>query len=194
MKSGIYRIDLGNDYFYYGSAKNLDKRAAAHLNDLKARRHKNNIMQRNWDKYGVFDFVVLSTCPESQQLVMEQTLLDKYVGQPKCANILCVAGNMSGYKHTEASRKKNSDAHKGVRLSDETRKKMSDHQKTSPVAKAHLASITALNVGRPRSEASRKKSSVAITNSPAHKAWRESKEGSARDSAGRFQAFGKTGA
>ena len=78
MNSGIYRIDLGNGWFYIGSAVNLSRREAVHRSTLNHGKHSNIKVQRCWNKYRVFVFNVLEICEKSELISREQFYLDKY--------------------------------------------------------------------------------------------------------------------
>lgn len=125
MKSGIYRINLGNGWFYIGSSRNLMKRRGAHFTSIKKGTHDNQIMQRNWNKYGIFEFVVIESCEVGELLLKEQALLDAYFQHRKNANLLPTAGSVTGYRHSTSARKKMSLAHKKRGpVSDEARANM----------------------------------------------------------------------
>jgi group I intron endonuclease len=52
-KSGIYQIkNLVSGKLYVGSAVNIARRWNGHVSDLNAQKHRNQILQRSWDKYG----------------------------------------------------------------------------------------------------------------------------------------------
>ncbi len=87
MKAGLYRIDLGNNCFYVGSSKNLHRREIAHKTELKCQRHHNPRIQKNFNKYGMFDFKVLMYCSPNDILFYEQRLLDQVFNDENCANI-----------------------------------------------------------------------------------------------------------
>ena len=72
MNSGIYRIDVGNGWFYIGQTANLIKRKSSHYRALKRKEHVNTIMQNCWNKYQVFEFTVLEKCDIPELLMREQ--------------------------------------------------------------------------------------------------------------------------
>lgn len=154
MTSGIYRIELGNGWFYIGSSNNLSRRENQHLNALKRGDSHNVRMQRNWNKYKSFKFVILELCCENNLLIKEQALLNVYFKTSKCLNSIPVAGRTTGYKHTDAVKKILSKP-----KSDDHRKKLSDAMKTSSLATAHLKQLHQSQIGRHPSNATRKKMS-----------------------------------
>jgi len=57
---GIYLIiNLANNKFYVGSAKNLWQRKLTHLRDLKNKKHKNIYLQYSYNKYGLQYFIIV---------------------------------------------------------------------------------------------------------------------------------------
>jgi group I intron endonuclease len=124
--SGIYRIDLGNGYFYIGSAVDLGRRKNSHTAHLKKSKHRNIKMQRCWDKYKIFEFTILEKCEIEFLLIREQIYLDKYKDNLKNINIASNAASpMLGRKHSAESRAKISKGNKGKKVSDEQRLNMS---------------------------------------------------------------------
>ena len=129
--AGIYRIDLGNNNFYIGSAVNLANREQQHRNGLKRKDHINIRAQNCWNKYGVFKFTVLEECVKDNLLLREQFHIDQHRDNPKMTNICLVAGSSLGIKRSAETREKLSAAlmgHVGHVHSDETRAKISDTQ------------------------------------------------------------------
>lgn len=45
MDCGIYKITIGPNKFYYGSAVNLKKRKVNHLSALSNNKHRNDMLQ-----------------------------------------------------------------------------------------------------------------------------------------------------
>ena len=123
--TGIYRIDLGNGRFYIGSAKNLSKREGEHRRELRNGKHGNGIMQRSFDKHGIFEFSVVRLCEINELLAHEQVLLDTHFDDPLCVNMAPTAGNCLGKKHSPETRAKMSAAKLGKKFSPEHRAKMS---------------------------------------------------------------------
>ena len=131
MKSGIYKIVVG-DKFYFGSSNDMPRRFSEHRQRLRAKKHKNPIMQRCWDKYGeaAFTFEVVDTCPPEETLEVEQRYLDLVVGVPGCMNIATEAGGgRLGRPHSAETCRKLSELHKGKPLSMEHRRKLSEAKK-----------------------------------------------------------------
>ena len=140
-KSGIYRINLGNGWFYIGSSANMGGRKQNHLSDLNRQKHCNQKMQAIYNKYQVFKFEVLFECAIEELIIKEQVLLDAHFTDGKCANICPTAGSSLGYKHSAESRAKMSVAKQNV--SAETRAKISTALKGVPKSDEHRAKISA---------------------------------------------------
>jgi len=127
--SGIYRIDLGNGWFYIGSAVNVDKRKRNHRNQLKSVNHSNIKMQNCWNKYGVFEFTVLEECEIQELLLREQIQIDRHFADPKNTNLAPTAGSKLGTICSSETKDKISAANKGKVCSAETREKLSAAKK-----------------------------------------------------------------
>jgi group I intron endonuclease len=123
--SGIYRIDLGNGWFYIGSAQNLERRKRQHRSALDRKDHFNRVMQRCWNKYGIFEFVILQKCATDELIIYEQTHLDKHFDNPRNVNLASTAGSSLGNIHSIETKAKMSAAGKRRRQSAETRAKIS---------------------------------------------------------------------
>lgn len=131
---GIYQIVCKkNGRVYIGSAVNLDKRWRQHFQQLQEGRHPNCHLQRAWSKYGreSFFFRVVEHVSDSRCLISrEQFFIDALSPE---FNICRVAGSRAGTKASPELRAKLSAAHlgkpsprKGVRMDEATKKKISD--------------------------------------------------------------------
>ena len=182
--SGIYRIDLGNGYFYIGSSADLFRRESEHLRDLHCAKHGNVKMQNCWNKYGVFEFTVLEECNKGVLLQREQIYLDKWLSDKKNVNISLIAGSpMTGRTHSAESRARIVTVLTGRVCSAETKERISaaltgvpksadacannsDAQKNSPKATAHRAALAAAKKGVPLSAETKDKISAALKGKP----------------------------
>jgi len=169
MPSGIYQItNQKNGNRYVGSAVNLKRRWRVHLSDLRRGQHKNEHLQRAYDKYGegAFGFSVLENVEDAFQLIpREQHYLDTL--KPEY-NIAPTAGSQLGYRHTEEVRRNMSEAQSGERcywygkhLSEETKRKISEAKKGKTLSAVTRARIGEARKGRYHSEETRKKISKA---------------------------------
>ena len=164
MNSGIYRIDLGNGWFYIGSAVNLPKREAVHRSTLNNKKHSNIKVQRCWSKYGVFIFSVLEKCKKSELISREQFYLDKHFDDKKNTNISPTAGSTLGFVFSADSKAKMSKIQKGKKgyvRSAETLRKLSISQKGRIISPEHRAKLSNANKGKTLSIETRKKISAA---------------------------------
>jgi len=140
--SCIYQIrNLVNGKIYVGSATVVEKRLAAHKRMLVRGKHHSVKLQRSWDKHGesVFDFRVVEGVADEQMLLQrEQVWLDITNAAIDGYNISKTAGSLLGFKHSQETKKRMSDAKKGVKKSPEhvakyaeamRGRKMTDEQK-----------------------------------------------------------------
>ena len=138
----------GDGWFYVGSSQDLAKRESNHRSALRRGYHENSIMQRVFDKYGVFRFIILGHYPLDQILEREQYLLDTHWIDPKCANMAAIVGPPSaGWKHSDESRKKMSASQTGL--------------KKPPRSPEHRAAMSAANAGKTIPPETRAKMSAA---------------------------------
>ena len=66
--SGIYKIEnLIDGKIYIGQSKQIRQRWTEHKKELRRNKHKNNYLQRAWNKYGEENFKheIIELCPES---------------------------------------------------------------------------------------------------------------------------------
>ncbi len=126
--SGIYKIvNTRNGKIYIGSSVKLKYRFYSHNRELKLNSHRNKILQRIYNKYGnVFKFEMIEYCKREKLIEREQYWMNKL--NPEY-NLLPVAGNNTGFKHSAETKAKMSIAQKGKVRTEEARKNMSDAHK-----------------------------------------------------------------
>jgi group I intron endonuclease len=166
VSSGIYRINLGNGNFYVGSSIDLHNRERQHRNALVRGNHRNIKMQSCWNKYQLFEFIVLAECHPDELLHQEQLLIDAHINDPKNANFAPIAGSGRGLVHTAETRAKLSALRKGVPKSSEWRAKMSVIQtgkKRSPFSPEWRAKLSESNKGKLRTPEQRANVSIGVT-------------------------------
>lgn len=121
--SGIYQIrHLASGKVYVGSAISLSRRKIEHWRDLRRGDHGNAKLQRAWNKYGedAFVFEVLEPVLLPEDLLpREQAWLLKLDVCRTGYNIAPTAGSLLGHKMSEETRKRMSQAKTGVRKSPE---------------------------------------------------------------------------
>ena len=133
-RSGIYKLaNIVNGKVYVGSAVNLGKRKEHHYACLRHNKHKNERLQRSWNKHSEksFEFSILEYVEDKNNLIeREQYWMDFYdVAGDDGYNISPKAGSSLGVKHTAETRKRMSEVNMGKKLSPEHRKKISDGNK-----------------------------------------------------------------
>ena len=162
--SGIYRIELGNGWFYIGSAVDLRRRRREHLRTLNFKIHVNSHMQNRWNKYSIFEFVVLEECEINELILREQAFLDIYFADPKNINLAPTAGSCLGRVHSVETRAKMSASRKGKVFSAETKAKISaacKGRKGHSPSTEHRKKISIASTGRKASAETRAKMSAA---------------------------------
>ena len=165
MKSGIYRIHCTtNKKDYVGQSVNIKQRLRQHRANLRNKHHRNQILQRTFDKYGegAFEFTVLTHC--------EILLLDQFeicwIGQLNCATpngFNLKGGGESLHTCSVETRKKMSIARTGRKASKETKLKMSKALTGRIVTKATRDKLSKSNKGNKASGATKRKLSIAAT-------------------------------
>jgi len=146
---GIYKIrNLLNNKFYVGSSVNIKRRFVTHRHLLNKNKHHCEHLQRSWIKYGKENFIfeIVEVVDNSDFLeLFEQKWID---GSDKnlLYNACKKAGNKSGFKHSDETKRKISESNKGKIIkketklflskinkgkkhTEETKKKMSESQK-----------------------------------------------------------------
>lgn len=164
--SGIYRIDLGNGWFYIGSSADLEQRSYMHLYELRSLRHVNIRMQKCWNKYQIFDFVVLELCNSEQLISREQFYLDKHFCDKKNVNIVAFAGRPPDV--TDEQREKIRAANRRRIYTPQIRAEISARHTGRVKSPETCAKISASKRGKPLSPEHRKKLSIAAKKRPPH--------------------------
>lgn len=152
--TGIYSIrNTINGKVYPGSSVDIEHRWVLHRIALKNGKHHSEHLQRAWSKYGEdnFEFLALEECSKDQLLIREQVYLDAVrvrnpdgtlggIDHNLAYNTCPIAGNCLGFRHSEESRRKMSEAHIGIQAgenhpmygkchSEETKQKISESRK-----------------------------------------------------------------
>jgi|TARA_Y100000592_G_C5423492_1_gene294422 predicted GIY-YIG superfamily endonuclease len=113
---GIYKIYCdGNDKVYIGSSVNVRKRRNHHLHHLRAGDHPNQHLQHSFNKYGEdsFWFSLVAQCEPKVLLKEEEKQIKEHNSYLEGFNLIeTPTTSMLGYKHSEAAKKKMSDARK----------------------------------------------------------------------------------
>lgn len=118
--SGIYIIrNLINGKVYIGSAKNVKIRINVHKHYLKKGNHHSKKLQNSYNKYnGNFLISILENTPIENLLKREQYWIDyfKSYKDENGYNMLKIAGNSKGYKCSEETKIKISNANKNRKI------------------------------------------------------------------------------
>ena len=129
---GIYKITNNiNNKCYIGSSVNIKRRIITHKYFLKKGTHHCEHLQRAWLKYGCenFKFEIIEIVDDVLELEeIEQKYIDN-VNREMLYNGCLKAGNKSGFKHSDDTKKKIGLGNKGKKQSEETKKKLSEINK-----------------------------------------------------------------
>lgn len=126
---GIYRICCDKSgMVYVGQSNNIRRRVREHILGLTKGKHRNKQMQSEYDTYGPDSFNVEIIRVSFENLdELEMEYIDQARKENKCYNVF--GGGKTGFTVTQEFRDKISRAHKGRKLSDETKKLMSQNAK-----------------------------------------------------------------
>jgi len=160
-KSGIYGfICKTTNKLYIGSSINLNMRLNNHINGSQS----NILLQNAINKYELqnFIFIIFEYCEPKELISREQFYIDTL--EPEY-NILKVAGNSLGYRHSEESLVKMSEALKGRTFSAETIVKFSgrthSEETKALISQAMIGKNLGKNLGKTHSEESKALMSLA---------------------------------
>ena len=127
--SGIYQIrNKINNKSYIGCAFDIRRRLKEHTNLLRNNKHYNIYLQRAWNKYGEenFEVIILFEGSKDNLLEYEIKFIEMYnTVVPNGYNLTSGGQGLANYSHTLEARKKISNALKGIKRSEETRKRIS---------------------------------------------------------------------
>ena len=166
MTSGVYQIrNTVNGKCYVGSSKNLKSRWTNHKWCLQKRVHRNSMLQRVFNKYGlVFEFSVLETCEVDDLIAREQYWIDALRVIETGYNLVPVAGSTVGRVMSEETRKKMERVwalpkdRMGYVVSEETKEKLRafnrGHKLSETTIAKRSATTVANNLLRPKRVAS----------------------------------------
>ena len=129
MKSGIYKITINNK-LYVGYAKNFEKRKSSHYKALTGKKHINPYLQNAFIKYNEFNCDIIEECAEDgleEKEIFWIKELDTFEGEGY--NLTAGGEGFLGGVHTEETRRKIGEVHKGKILSAETKRKMGEARK-----------------------------------------------------------------
>ncbi len=157
--SGIYIIKcVPTEKIYIGKTiQPFQERWNSHTSQLNENKHYNEYMQRGWNKYGKDNFCFLILEEFNDILDEDLIKLEKYYIEyfdckaPKGFNLTDGGDGLAGKHHSEESKKRISEKHKGKILSEETRERISKSRKGRYSGKNNS------NFGKPFSEEHKRK-------------------------------------
>jgi group I intron endonuclease len=174
LNSGIYKIlNTVNGNCYIGSATNLYKRFILHITLLRKNKHRNRHLQGAFNLYGESAFIhdIIEYCPKEKLIEREQFWIDSYRTHGEILyNIRIIAKSNLGLKHSEDTKKKIGNIHRGKYVSDETREKLACVHRGKHISAEHRQRIIDANTGKhyrlgmKASDETRKKLSIAHKN------------------------------
>lgn len=128
---------------YVGSCRDVYARERKHFSSLTLGTHPNPHLQAAFDANPVIEVTVLATESREAAKFYEQSLLDDFYASGLLFNISMSAGStMEGRHHTEATRRKMSESHKGIIPGEETRLKMRLAKLGKPAGAAQRVSLS----------------------------------------------------
>lgn len=155
IKSAVYKItNILDSKVYVGSSFNVYKRWDRHRSSLRKGTHSNAHLQASVNLVGLdsFIFEIIEETPKDKKFILqkEQYWLDFYQSykKDKGYNILPVAGNNSGFKHSEATKEIIRKARLGKHLSEESKQKVRDFLKGHEVSSETRLRISEANKGK----------------------------------------------
>ena len=148
---GIYLIkNLTSGKCYYGSSIDILRRFRTHKYFLRANKHQNIHLQRLWNKYGELDFeftIVEEVVDKDLLQIREQFYLDN---NPSGLNLCKIAGNKSGFKHSEETKLKISKSNRGKVRSQEQKDYLSKINKGKKISQETKSKISKALNGKKR--------------------------------------------
>ena len=150
MKSGIYKIEnLESGTVYVGQSIDVVDRLWHHKCNLRGNRQHNMHLQSAYNKYGeeVFVFAVLQYCEVGDLTTLEQAWLDHFMELGPVYNKGEVTDSPRlGTTHTEATKRKMSETHKGLTMTEEHKRNLSlaayRRPKRGPMSEQHKSRIS----------------------------------------------------
>lgn len=108
----VFNTDEGDKVYIGSTIQPFKSRLNSHLSALKRNKHVNLYLQRLWNKYGDFDFLILEICERDPYIITlrEQSWIDQ-TDPNKIINFgPALPSPMFGQKHSQEARKKISKA------------------------------------------------------------------------------------
>lgn len=147
---GIYKIENKiNGKMYIGSSSKLNNRISEHFRLLNTNRHRNKYLQNSYIKYGRenFKFQILLYCDKKNLIYYEQCFMDS-CDFNMLYNIRKKADSNIGIKLSIETRKKLSIVRSGRKLKEETKKRISEAHKGKKLSEKTKRKLSVLNTGK----------------------------------------------
>ena len=154
--SGIYYIkNIVNGKLYVGQSINVHARLSRHKTDLRVGRDSKHL-QRAYDKYGEdhFEFALFMECPIDELDFWEKYYIAEWRTQDECFGYNLDGGGSKSRLMSDKTKALMSKSRNGHVVSEETRRKISEHH-------ADFSGANNPNFGKTPSEQTRKKSSAS---------------------------------
>lgn len=146
---GIYKITcLVNSVCYIGQSTNIKRRWGVHKRKLRNGTHANSYLQNIYNKYGEenFDFKVLELCSLEKLDEREQYWIEYYGGYQSKKTCNFNSGGNKNKKCSIDTLKKLSESHKGFKVREETKRKISKSMLGKSIPK--ITSIGVLKIDK----------------------------------------------
>lgn len=170
--SGIYLIrNRVTEKFYVGSSIDINRRWTRHKDDLNKNKHHSIKLQNSWNKHGSenFDFIWVQQACKIVLNTLEQEWIDFCDSFNNGYNSAALANKIGYFPKTEEHKRKIGLAHKGRKLSEESKDKI--RQKAllrpgKPITEEQKIKISQANKGKKRTQAMKDHLSAVKTGVP----------------------------
>jgi len=176
----IYQIrNVATGKLYIGSAINYRRRKVEHFRDLRRGTHNSKKLQAAWNKYGegAFVFEVLEPVDRADALIdREQFWIDRMDAVRSGYNVSPRAGSLLGFIHSEETKTKMKQAHKGKPKAPEHVEKVREALRGRKMTREQCQKMREAKLGKkqgPHSEETKRKmseASIGVAKSQEHKA------------------------
>jgi group I intron endonuclease len=187
---GVYGIRNSiNGKWYIGESVNIKYRKSKHFSTLKYNCHKNDYLQRSWNKYGkeVFEFIILELCLEESLEAKEKEWIAKYKSNDFEYGYNLTDGGNVGKKMKEESKSKLSDSIKkhwlfnthpmlGKNHTQEAKNKIAAGHFGKPLSDEHKKKLAKASIGNTYSLGHKHTDEAKAKMSKARKGKKKSKE------------------
>jgi group I intron endonuclease len=163
MKAAYIIMNSQTGHYYIGSSVKLFSRLRNHRKDLRNNHHHVKELQLDYNQKGELDFniAIITADTNGQTRFLEDILLDMYMNDPLCLNVIksSKAGN---FEHGEEIRAKMSEARKKQVITPETIAKMLARRKDHKCSDETREKLRIASTGRRHSDET--KARLSMTN------------------------------